>query len=53
MRETGKPYRRLGPAQSPVVSAAIDRKSSVAKASLAIRRFLKNGTITLLLLFDW
>ena len=47
-----KTYRKLGPVQSPVVSAAIDRRSNVNRASLAIRKALRNGSVLFIILID-
>ena len=49
----GSTFRRLGPAQSPVVSAFITRRDNAAKASSALRRTLMNGSGILVLFIDW
>jgi len=47
-----KTFRKLGPTQSPVVSAAIDKRSSDSKASSAVRKTLRNGSVVFVILMD-
>lgn len=45
--------RRIGPTQSPVVSATISKKSSEVKAIHALRKAGLTGFLALFLLLDW
>ena len=45
--------RRIGPTQSPVVSATISKRNGEVKAINALRKAGITGAIALLLLLDW
>lgn len=45
--------RRIGPIQSPVVSAAISKRNSEIKAIHALRKAGLTGFLALVLLLDW
>jgi hypothetical protein len=45
--------RRIGPTQSPVVSATISKRNSEVKAESAFKKAGITGTIAVLLLLDW
>lgn len=45
--------RRIGPTQSPVVSATISKRSSELKASSALRKAGLTAFLALLLFLDW
>lgn len=45
--------RKLGPVQSPVVSATITRRVDEVKANSAVKRAAASICIALLLLIDW
>lgn len=47
------PRRRIGPTQSPVVSATISKRNSEVKADNAFKKAGITGAITVLLLLDW
>ena len=45
--------RRIGPTQSPVVSATLSKRNSEVKAALALRKAGLTGIVALLLFLDW
>ena len=45
--------RRIGPTQSPVVSATISKRNSEVKAVIALRKAGLTGIFALVLLLDW
>lgn len=52
-QKLGTSTRRLGPVQSPVVSAAITRRVNEVRASSALKRATASICIALLLIIDW
>ena len=45
--------RRIGPTQSPVVSATISKRNSEVKADSAFKKAVVTGAIAVLLFLDW
>ena len=45
--------RRIGPTQSPVVSATLSKRNSEVKATLALRKAVLTGILAFLLFIDW